>query len=170
MLTPESNSSTPTWEALMNRIIRLCKSSLFMALGLCVMPGSIQPTMGQVLLTDHTTGCILGTNDNQGAEALCSQLERARARTKAVHRVVNLYWQAISRALIGTTGQNHLLGIAFDNDPTAPWNGPLPVVVFESGYNTGPNRQTVRSTVVNGQTFEQAVAALGHTVQFAEEP
>lgn len=69
----------------------------------------------------------------------------------------------------GGTGDNHLARIAFDNDPTTPWNGPWPIVVFEPGYNTRANRQTVLNTVVDGRTFQQAVAAAGQLIRFEED-
>jgi hypothetical protein len=156
-------------KALANSGVRLYKSRDFVALALCLMLTSIPTAMAQLLAVDRMTSCISGANGSRSEQMVCSQLAQARAAAEAVQRVVNLYWQAIRDALTGANGGDHLVGIAFDNDPTAPWEGTWPIVVFESGYNTRANQQTVLNTVVNGRTFQQAIVAVGQTVRFEED-
>lgn len=153
----------------MNQLMQLCKTRQLVALALCLMLTPFRPVICQALSVDCSAGCSFAINGNQSEEAVCSQLSKARAVTEAIHRVVKRYWQAISEAIIGATGDDYLVGIAFDHDPTAPWDGPWPVVVFEPGYNTRANQQTVLNTVVNGRTFQQAVAAVGQLVRFEED-
>jgi hypothetical protein len=156
-------------KVLANPVVRLYKSHHFVALALCLMLASIQTATAQVLTVDCMTGCISGANGSQSEQMACSQLAQARVAAEAVDRVVNLYWQAIREALSSATGGDHLVGIAFDNDPTAPWEGTWPIVVFESGHNTRANQQTVLNAVVNGRTFQQAILAVGQTVRFEED-
>lgn len=156
-------------EALMNCVMRLCKSRQFVALALCLMLTCVRPAMCHALSIDCMTSCTFAINGNQSEEAACSQFTKARAAAEAIHRVVNQYWQAVSEATTGATGDDHFVGIALANDPTAPWNGPWPVVVFETGYNTRANQRAVLNTVVDGRTFQQAVAAVGQMIQFEED-